>query len=128
MVPGWGYSGDFLGGAPHYYRWRVYILSDDVYALIYDAIVNKRHVIATYHGLYREMCPHTLGTKRGRRQALFYQFAGESSKGLPPDGEWRCIILDQLENVSVREGEWHTSPDHSVPQTCVDVIDVEVQY
>lgn len=100
----------------------------DVYSLIRHAILNKLQVIGTYQGHHREMCPHTLGLKRGKQQALFFQFAGGSSKGLPPGGAWRCIRLEQLENVSVREGEWYTSDDHSVPQNCVDEIDVEVSY
>ncbi len=46
---------------------------DDTYALIQQAILNKDQVIATYQGHRREMCPHVIGTKHGRRQALFYQ-------------------------------------------------------
>ena len=57
----------------------------DVYGMIADAVRNKRQVLATYHGLRREMCPHVLGRgPDGQVQALFYQFGGESSKGLPP--------------------------------------------
>jgi hypothetical protein len=103
-----------------------------VYEIIRDAILNRKIVVATYRGRLRVMCPHTLGTKRGRQQALFYQFAGESSTGLGPDGDpenWRCMFLDELSNVASREtatGEWHTAPNHSRPQTCVDQIDVEV--
>jgi hypothetical protein len=99
--------------------------------IIRDAIVNHKIVTATYRNRIREMCPHVLGTKRGRPQALFYQFAGESSSGLKPDGDpenWRCMFLDTLSNVNSRDakGEWHTAPNHSRPQTCVDQIDVEV--
>lgn len=101
----------------------------NVYELVRNAILNKKQVLATYNGYHREMCPHVLGTKNGRQQALFYQFGGESSSGLSPAGSknnWRCVFLDQLQNVSVRDGEFHTAPNHSRPQTCVDVIDVEV--
>lgn len=101
----------------------------DTYSLIRQAIQNKEQVIATYQGHEREMCPHVLGTKKGRQQALFYQFEGTSKSGLRPDGSpenWRCIFIDELENVRTREGPWHTAPNHSRPQTCVDQIDVEV--
>ena len=100
----------------------------DNYTLIRQAILGKNQVRATYQGRLRKMCPHTLGTKNGRRQALFFQFAGESSRGLPPGGEWRCIPVDELVDVSVHEGEWHTDDRHSQPQTCVDEIDVEVAH
>ena len=100
----------------------------DTYALVKKAVLEKLQVIATYNGHSREMCPHVIGWKHGRGQALFYQFAGTSSSGLGPDGSpgnWRCLFLDELTNVSVRKGAWHTAPNHSRPQTCVDQIDAE---
>jgi hypothetical protein len=99
------------------------------YGLIKQAIQNKQQVFAMYHGYPMEMCPHVLGTKEGREQALFYQFGGDSSSGLGPDGSpgnWRCLFLDELSDVSVRPGAWHTAPNHSRPQTCVDVLDVQI--
>ena len=97
--------------------------------LIRQAIQSRQQVLATYNGHYREMCPHVLGLKNGRQQALFFQFAGTSSSGLAPAGSgenWRCIFIDQLQNVSVRDGAWHTAPNYSRPQTCVDAIEIEV--
>ena len=97
----------------------------DVYELIREATLAKRQVLATYKGHRRELCPHVLGTKDGRRQALFFQFGGGSSSALPPGGEWRCIPVDGLEDVVVRDGPWHTGVGHEHPETCVDTIDVE---
>lgn len=101
-----------------------------VYEIIRDAILNKKIITATYRGRVRIMCPHTLGTKHGRQQALFYQFAGDSNTRLGPDGDpqnWRCMFIDELQIVSSEEGgQWHTAPNHSRPQTCVEEIDVEV--
>lgn len=101
------------------------------YQIIHDAIAQRRIVKATYRGRLREMCPHVLGMKKGRSQTLCYQFAGDSSTGLEPDGSpnnWRCMFLDELSNVSIHDGPWHTAPNHSRPQRCVDQIDVEVTY
>jgi len=101
------------------------------YDLIRQAIQRKQQVLATYDGHRREMCPHVLGTKAGRAQALFYQFGGTSSSGLEPVGSpsnWRCIELSKLAEVSVRDGDWYTAPNHSRPQTCVDIINVEVAF
>jgi hypothetical protein len=103
----------------------------DTYALIADAIRNKQQVIATYNGHRREMCPHTLGHgKEGQAQALFYQFGGSSSSGLSADERqnWRCIPLAGLSNVEVREGAWHSAPNHTRPQTCVKNVEVEVSH
>jgi hypothetical protein len=104
---------------------------DQIYKMIRQAILDKDVVVAAYHDYVREMCPHMIGTKKGRAKSLFYQFAGGSSSGLEPDGSpdnWRCLFVDELSNVSVKKltGEWHTAPNYSRPQTCVDRIDVEV--
>jgi hypothetical protein len=103
----------------------------DTYHLIRQAIEKRQQVLATYRGYDREMCPHSLGVnKRGERQALFYQFAGESGHALGPPGSpdnWRCLRIDELSNVSVRGGDWHTAPAHTRPQTCVyQRLDLEI--
>jgi hypothetical protein len=95
-----------------------------VYGQIREAILAKRQVVATYRGYRREMCPHVLGTKNGRQQALFFQFGGGSASALPPGGDWRCIPVDGLEDVVVRTGPWHTRVVHGHRERCVDVIDV----
>ncbi len=100
------------------------------YELIEQAIREKLQVTATYKGYYREMCPHALGVKNGRQQALFYQFGGESSKGMVTPGStdnWRCIAIQGLANITLRAGEWYTAANHSRAQTCIDQIDIEVQ-
>lgn len=100
----------------------------DAYSAVRQAIENKQQIVADYHGHTREMCPHVLGTKNGKVQALFFQFGGGSNSGLPAGGEWRCIEIQQLSNVQVRVGDWHTGMGHTRPQTCVDRIDVEVAH
>ena len=101
------------------------------YDIIKNAIETKKPISAIYRQKYRELCPHVLGTKDGRYQALFYQFGGESTSGLATDGSrnnWRCMFLDELTDVTQIEGEWHSAPNHSRPQSCVDQIDCEVSY
>lgn len=97
----------------------------DVYDLIREATLAKRQVVATYKDHRRELCPHVLGTKNGRRQALFFQFGGGSDSVLPPGGDWRCIPVDGLEDVTIRDGPWYTGVTHGHRERCVDVIDVE---
>ncbi|KNH33898.1 hypothetical protein NAS92_22590 [Pantoea brenneri] len=100
------------------------------YQLIAQAIREKLQITAIYQGYYREMCPHALGSKNGRHQALFYQFGGDSSKGPVTPGaksNWRCIPVDGLTDIKLKQGEWHTAENHSQAQTCVDQIDIEIQ-
>jgi len=106
--------------------------------IIADAIQGKLQVTATYHGLHREMCPHVLGFKLDKKtgarraQCLFYQFAGESSRGLydltdPRACEnWRCLFLDELSDVASRPGPWFSISPHTRPQRCVDEVSIEV--
>lgn len=106
-------------------------MSRSVYEIVKQAIIDKDHVIATYDGYVREMCPHVIGTKNGRAQALFYQFGGESKSGLGPIGSgrnWRCILIEGLTNVYTRSGEWFTGEGHSRPQTCVDEAEAVVDF
>ena len=104
-------------------------MASQTYRIVRDAIERRLQVIGRYNGYVREMCPHTIGlNRRGEEQALFYQFAGGSSTGLGPDGDpnnWRCIPLARLENVTTRQGPWHSAPNHSRPQTCVADVDLE---
>ena len=102
----------------------------DTYSFIRQAILGKQPVIASYRGYRREMCPHVIGTKKGRAQALF-QFGGDSSSELGPPGSpqnWRCIPIDGLEDVEIIDRPWQTGGGHSKGQTCVEEIDVEVSY
>ena len=101
-------------------------MSSSAYVAILSAMRNQQQVTCTYQGRYREICPHTIGWKNGREKVLGFQFAGESSKGLPPGGEWRCMFIDEIEHVEVRDGAWHTRDDHLRPQTCVDDVEFEV--
>lgn len=104
-------------------------MASAVYQIVRDAIVNKRQIVGHYKDHQREMCPHCIGRgKDGQEMALFFQFAGGSSSGLPPEGEWRCIDLRELTNVSARAGQWHTGASHKKSQTCVKQIDVEVPH
>lgn len=103
----------------------------DKYTVIREAILKKQQVVATYRGHRREMCPHAIGTNReARAQALFYQFGGTSSSGLStdPTEKWRCIPVDDLIDIEVRDGEWVTATNHSRPQSCVFDVDVEVSF
>jgi hypothetical protein len=100
------------------------------YQLIRQAILERKQIIAKYKSLSREMCPHSLGHKDGFPHVLFYQFGGSSSsRRLGPSGDganWRCMFVSELDEVSIRDGDWHTAPNHSRPNTCVDDVDVEI--
>ena len=99
------------------------------YEVIKEAIEGKLQVVVEYDGQVRELCPHAIGAKNGRSQALFYQFGGGSkSRAIIPGSpqNWRCLPVNGLKIISVQPGEWHTASNHSRPSTCIDVIDTKV--
>ena len=100
------------------------------YALIRQAIMEKKVVRAIHHGLYREMCPHVIGATNGEACALFYQFGGQSiSHSIEPGhsmDNWRCINISELSEVTIEEGAWHTASYDSKLQSCIDELDAVV--
>ncbi len=46
---------------------------------------------------------------------------------MPAGGEWRCLNLDELTNVSIRSGPWRSGASwNDYTQTCLEIIEVEV--
>jgi len=95
------------------------------YTTLRQAIIDRRQVTLFYAGYSRECCPHAIGTKNGKEHVLVFQFAGGSSKGLPPGGEWRCMKVATVSQVTTAIGPWRTGTGHTRPQTCIDNIDVD---
>jgi hypothetical protein len=96
------------------------------YKLFEEAMPLRKQILCTYQGRFRELCPIILGHSQGREKALTYQFGGQSNKGLPPGGQWRCLWLSEVSNVRLRDGPWHAGDSHNQPQGCVDVVDLDV--
>jgi len=108
-------------------------MSDSIYHALRQAVLDQTPVQLIYKGLHRETCPHVIGLKNGREQFLGYQIGGESSsRPLGPIGSpnnWRCMTVEESSNVVARPDlTWGTSPRHTQPQNCVDIVDAEVDY
>jgi hypothetical protein len=97
------------------------------YGLFARAIAGRMQVVCSYDGYRRELCPHILGhTRQGDEVVLSYQFGGQSRRGLPPGGEWRCLRVAKAADVRLRHGPWHGGSSHGRPQGCVDIVDLDV--
>jgi hypothetical protein len=100
-----------------------------IYELLRFAATRRQPVAAIYDGLPRLLCPHVLGRKSGRLHALFYQFGGNSSSGLPvtPEGvgDWRCLAVEKLSHIRLREDAWY-SGSRSRRHSCIDEVDFDV--
>lgn len=100
-----------------------------VYRLIRRAIVRRQQIWAVYKGLPRALCPHAIGHKQGRARCLVYQFGGRSqTRAIVPGSpdNWRCMAVDELREVQVREGAWYTAWNFARPSSCIDELDVAV--
>ena len=96
------------------------------YRTFRDAILREQQVTCTYNGHARELCPHIIGHKDGAEMVLAFQFGGGTGSHLPPGGEWRCFKLREIHDAKARDGVWHTGPSHQNDQSCVDVVDLDV--
>ena len=94
--------------------------------LFHRAILRRQQVTCIYQGLYREICPHILGYRAGNETVLAFQFGGQSSKGLPSGGQWRCLKLEEVKDVTLRDGWWYSGQEHAKTQSCVDDMFVDV--
>lgn len=104
---------------------------EDIYRLVWTAVASKRPIEAGYQGLPRLFCPHRLGrNSAGELRVLCYQYGGESESGLQPAGSpanWRCIALEKLRQVRLRQDAWHTAPNHSRLASCVVDADIDAE-
>jgi hypothetical protein len=100
--------------------------SSTIYNLFAEAIKDRKQIVCTYNGYARELCPIILGHKEGQEKALTYQFGGESDKGLPLGGQWRCLFLSTVRDAQLRDGPWHAGNSHTQPQGCVEIVDLDV--
>lgn len=101
-------------------------MASATYRLIAKAIRAEQQLTCQYNGHYRELCPHVLGHTDGEEKLLAFQFGGTGSKPLPRGGEWRCLRVAGMRDVTVREGPWHAGSSHRAEQRCVGDVDLDI--
>jgi hypothetical protein len=98
-----------------------------VYIVFEQAMRAKQRVVCLYKGHLRVLCPVVLGHTRGEERALTYQCGGDSSSGLPPAGEWRCLSLERVAGAHLQDGDWIVGGEsHTWPQGRVEEVDLDV--
>ena len=61
---------------------------------------------------------------------LCCQYGGESDSGLQAPcspANWRCIVLEKLSRVRLRDDKWRTAANHSRPASCVVDADIDAE-
>jgi hypothetical protein len=112
--------------ATYIHRSKVSAMPSLTYKLFEQAMRGRQQIICVYGGHRRELCPVILGHSQHQEKALTFQFGGDSSSGLPPGGEWRCLWLSKVSDAALRDGPWFAGSSHSQPQGCVEVVDLDV--
>src|SRR5258708_29205554 len=98
-----------------------------IYRLIWQAARARKQITCIYGGRYREAGPHILGYKKLGQEAVFvFQFGGDTTSRLPPQGDWRCLDLVGVTDVQLRAGRWQSGTRHTKTQTCIQFVDVDV--
>jgi hypothetical protein len=94
--------------------------------LFEQAMRMRKPIACMYRGYPRELCPIILGHSQKQEKAVTYQFGGQSKSGLPPEGGWRCLWLAKVSAVQLRDGPWRSGSNHTKPQGCVEIVDLDV--
>lgn len=98
------------------------------YNLLRNALDTRTSCFAVYDGYDRYFCPHIIGWKNGEEQALCWQYAGESSRPLPPEGQWKCFTISKFTQLVTTQEPWHPGQAGrtGIPSSCVDQIDLQI--
>jgi hypothetical protein len=98
----------------------------DLYDLMAGAILTRKQVLCTYHGAPHEVCPIMLGRKGGAACVLTWQFAGTDERGELVRGSWKCLALDDLSDVRLRDGPFYAGDGDRRPRAWLDDVDVDM--
>jgi hypothetical protein len=100
-------------------------LTVNLYHLMAGAILARRQVCCTYHGIPYEVCPIVLGRKNGAPCVLTWQFAGMDEEGDFVEGRWQCLPLDEVADVRLHDGPWYPGDRQTRPKASFDDVDLD---
>lgn len=103
-------------------------MSSAAYQAIRQSLVDRKPCYALYDGLPRYLCPHVIGTKGFTEQVLCWQYAGETSGGLPPGGQWKCLTISKFADLRLIDEPWHPGEKGKtgIPTYCVGNVDLQI--
>jgi len=99
------------------------------WAVLQQALREKRPVRARYHGTERLLCPHILGWKNGRPKVLCYQ-ASSTDRPHPadhPEQQWRSMFVDEIDQPAITDEPWQSAHNYSHATNAVDQLEIAVE-
>lgn len=101
-------------------------MTSATYGLFVRAMRERKQVVCVYQGHPRILCPVILGHTRGAETVLAFQIGGTGSRPLPRGGAWKCMKVAEAQSATLQDGNWITGKDHGTSQTCVEIVDYDV--
>lgn len=97
------------------------------YTEIWRAIRERKQIICTFDGKFREACPIVLGySADGKERVLVFQFGGQTSPRSKLPG-WRSFLVEAIHDLKLRDGAWIEGlARHRQPQSHIQFVDVDV--
>ena len=95
------------------------------WAVLEQALLQRKPVAVRYQGRERILCPHVLGYKNGRPRVLAYQAGGATSQGRLPDNprqRWRSLLVDEIEDPRLVDGPWESADNYSTSTNGIDEV------
>lgn len=94
------------------------------FLLLQQSLLELKPCTAVYDGLPRLLCPHVLGHKGIEEQVLCWQYGGQSSTPLPPQGQWKCLTVAKISQLTLNGDAWcyGEKGKTGVPTFCVGTV------
>jgi len=99
------------------------------WAVLEQAIAQRRSVAAGYHNEQRLLCPHALGWKNGRAKVLAYQTDPTTSHTRPlaqPRQQWRSMYVDEIEAPAITDDPWQPADNYTPTCNNIDELEIDV--
>lgn len=97
------------------------------WAVLEQAIAQRRSVSACYHAGQRIVCPHALGWKAGRAKVLVYQAEPTPNPtAVDPRQQWRSMFVDEIDNPVITDDPWRTADNYTPICNNIDEVEIDV--
>ena len=95
------------------------------WAVLEQALLQRRPVRATYHGHNRVLSPHALGWKHGHAKVLAYQ-TDTTTNPVDPHQRWRSMFIDQIEAAALTNDTWGTADNYTPDTNGIDELALHI--
>jgi len=99
------------------------------WAVLEQAIAQRRSVSACYHAGQHTVCPHALGWKAGRAKILVCQSEPTTTReaiAVDPRQQWRSMFVDEIEDPVITDDPWHSADNYTPICNNIDEVEIDI--